>query len=148
MADQPTFRVEMERIRGFEYRVKFDWESVPEILMDEPEPLGERQGPNAARLLGAAVANCLSASLLFCLQRSRMEVSGMKTRAVGTLARNEAGRTRVSGLDVRIEVDGVEAERVKRCRDLFEDFCIVSTSVRSGIPIRVEVYDSSGVRVD
>lgn len=139
MSEQPTFRVEMERIEGFEYRVKFDWEGVPDVVLDEPEPLGGRKGPNASRMLAAAVANCLSASLLFCLQRSRIEISGMKTVAVGRLARNEKGRLRVGGIDVRIEVEGVEADRLKRCRELFEDFCLVSDSVRKGIPITVNV---------
>lgn len=139
MSEHPAFRIEMERIEGFEYRVKFDWEGVADLVTDEPEPIGGRKGPNASRLLAAAVGNCLSASLLYCLQRSRAEVSGMRTAVVGTLTRNERGRLRVGGLDVRIEVEGVEPEKLERCRGLFEDFCLVSDSVRHGIPIRVEV---------
>lgn len=139
MSEHPTFRVEMERIEGYEYRVRFDWEHAPEIVMDEPEPLGHREGPNASRLLAAAVGNCLSASLLHCLVRSREEVEGMRTVVTGTLVRNERGRLRVGGLDVTIEVRGVDPARLERCRGLFEDFCVVSDSVRQGIPIRVEV---------
>ena len=147
MSEQRTFRVEMERIEGFEYRVRFEWEGVADVLMDEPAPLGGQKGPNATRLLAAAAANCLSASFLFCLQRSRIEISGMKTIATGRIVRNEKGRLRVGGLDVRIEVDGVEAERLSRCRGLFEDFCLVSDSIRNGIPIAVEVTDRNGTPV-
>jgi uncharacterized OsmC-like protein len=139
MSEHPTFRVEMERIEGYEYRVKFDWEKVPELVLDEPEPIGMRKGPNASRLLAAAVGNCLSASLLYCLEKSRAEIEGMRTVVTGTLVRNDRGRLRVGGLDVTIETKGVDPARLERCRALFEDFCTVSDSIREGIPIRVEV---------
>ena len=38
--------------------------------MDEPEPMGENSGPNAGKVLAAAIGNCLTASLLFCLQKA------------------------------------------------------------------------------
>ena len=34
--------------------------------------------------------------------------------------------------------------RLKRCLDLFEDFCVVTASVRQGIPVSVEVLDENG----
>lgn len=143
MSEDTGFRVTVERIEGFEFRVAFDWEDAPEMRMDEPEPLGSRQGPNATRVLAAAVANCLSASLLFCLQKSRVEPRGIRTVGEGRLARNTNGRLRVEGLDVRIDLDGLDDEhsrRVLRCTELFEDFCVVTSSVREGIPIHVAVH--------
>ncbi len=139
MSEHPKFRIEMERIEGYEFRVKFDWDQVPEIVLDEPEPIGKRRGPNASRLLAAAVGNCLSASLLYCLEKSHAEIAGMRTIVTGALVRNERGRLRVGGLDVTIETKGVDPARLERCRGLFEDYCVVSDSVRQGIPIRVEV---------
>src|SRR3990172_485221 len=43
------FNLELEQQQGFEFLVRFDW-PVAELKLDEPEPLGKRAGPNAARL--------------------------------------------------------------------------------------------------
>lgn len=59
MNEKLSFQLELEQQSDYEFRVKFDWPGVDELLLDEPEPLGHAAGPNAARLIGAAVANCL-----------------------------------------------------------------------------------------
>ncbi|MEJ2645737.1 MAG: OsmC family protein [Gammaproteobacteria bacterium] len=141
MSSEPSFQVQVEHVRDYEFRVRFDWEGVAALTVDEPEPLGHRQGPNAARMLAASVANCLSASLLFCLRKSRIEPGGMKATVSGAMTRSEHGRLRVGSLDVRIDVDGLEGGgRLQRCTGLFEDFCVVTESVRQGIPVAVAVH--------
>ena len=37
-----------------------------------------------------------------------------------------------------------ESKRFDRCKELFEDFCVVSASIREGIPIKVSVQDQAG----
>ena len=110
--------------------------------MDEPDPVGENKGPNASKVLAAAMGNCLSASLMFCLQRARAEVGDIETNVEGKLMRNENGRWRISEVNVeinpKIDLDKFQSQ-YNRCMDLFEDFCIVSQSVEQGIPINVNV---------
>ena len=141
MAAEGEFTVTMELQEGYRIEADFGEEHVPPLLMDEPEPLGEGAGPNAARVLAAAIGNCLSASALFCLRRARVPVHGMSTTVTGTIERNEAGRLRIGGIAVRIEpvVDEADRPRMRRCLDLFEDFCIVTQSVRAGVDVDVEV---------
>lgn len=137
--------VTMEQIKGFEFKVKFD--KGVELLMDEPEPLGEDNGPSASKVLSAAVGNCLSASLLFCLQKARVNTRGIKTTVTTRMARSEKKRLRIGGSQVKIEIDldrDEAANRVDRCIELFEDFCIVTASVRGGIDVGVEVVDQNG----
>ena len=136
------FTVELEQQEGFEFLVRFDLDDVPDLHVDEPEPLGHGRGPNPSRLLAAGVANCLSASLLFCLQKSKVEGAKVRSTVSGQLVRNERKRLRIGDLDVKINVHGVGAEdesRLERCLSLFEDYCVVTASVKEGIAVNVEV---------
>jgi uncharacterized OsmC-like protein len=148
MSEEAQLTVSMEQIEDFEFKVKFDWDNVPELTMDEPEPIGQRRGPNASRVLAAAVGNCLTASLLFCFQKSRVELTGMRSTVKGTLARNEKKRLRIGGFDVSITVEGLaDPAKAQRCLELFEDFCVVTASVRNGVQVNVEVVDESGKKL-
>ena len=138
---QQEFSITLDWRGGYEFAVDFGQAGVPELLTDEPAPLGEGHGPNPARLLAAALGNCMSASLKFCLDRSHLEVLDLRTRVEGTLVRNERGRLRVGALHVFLEptMDEEQLERIGRCLELFEDFCIVGQSIRDGIDVEVEV---------
>lgn len=150
MTDPSSFTIHLEQEQGFDFRVKFDWPDNPDLLLDEPEPLGHRHGPNAARLVAAAVGNCLSASLVFCLRgKFKQDPGPLRASVTGQLARNEHGRLRIGGLGVRIELaeDADALQHLERCMQQFEDFCVVTESIRHGIPVSVEVVDAAGKRV-
>jgi organic hydroperoxide reductase OsmC/OhrA len=150
MEPSPTFRVEIEQQEGFEFRVRFDWPDVPGLVLDEPEPLGQRAGPNAARLVAAAVANCLAASLVFCLKsKYKQDPAPVRATATGRLRRNMQGRYRIAGIDVEIslaETWGAMPHQ-ERCLEQFEDFCVVTQSIRAGIPVSVTVRDATGAEL-
>ena len=150
MTESLHFGVELEQREGYEFVVRFDHPRGSEVLLDEPPPLGSDQGPNAVRLVAAAVANCLSASLVFCLRgKFRQNPAPIRAMATGTLERNERGRYRIAGIDVVISLaDNREAiPHLERCLEQFEDFCIVTQSVRRGIPVSVKVVDEAGVEL-
>ncbi|HLG92023.1 MAG TPA: OsmC family protein [Acidimicrobiales bacterium] len=133
-----TVRLDLEE--GYRFRVNFG-NDVPALFMDEPEPLGAGRGPNASAVLAAAVGNCLCASLLYCLRKARVEVEELHSDVEVTLARDPRGRLRVSGLrvELRPKVGSGAKGRVERCLELFEDFCVVTGSVRTGIDVEVAV---------
>jgi len=149
MNESPTFTLELEQLADYEFRVKFDWPDVPELLLDEPPPLGGAAGPNAARLIAAAAANCLSSSLLFCMRKFRQEPGNLRAEVTGELARNARGRLRIGRLDVTIHLADAagDVRHFDRCLQQFEDFCIVTESVRNGIPVGVRVVDGQGSEV-
>ena len=63
------------------------------------------------------------------------------------VTRNEAGKMRISGIDVELvpEVGSDAVGPVNRCETLFEDFCIVTESVRHGVPVSVSVRTPDSV---
>lgn len=144
MAD--TFEIQLERIDGFQFRTDFPGTDVAPLIVDEPAPLGTGTGPNPARLLAVAVGNCLSASLLFCLGKSRVEIGGINTSVVGAYQRDEKKRLRIAGLKVTLQIDIADddLQRANRCLDIYEDFCVVTASVRKGIDVDVTVVNAAG----
>jgi uncharacterized OsmC-like protein len=134
------FTFQIDRVDGYEFRVRFDKESFAELTLDEPPPLGKDAGPNPTRLLAAAVGNCLAASLTFCLQKSRTPIEGLRAEVKTQLVRNEQKRLRVGAIQVtlRPRVPG-GAAALEQCLGSFEDFCVVTQSVREGFPIQVQV---------
>ena len=143
MTDQ-TFKIIVERIEGMQFKATFDKEQFPEIMFDEPPnvPGGKDQYPNASRYLASAVANCLSASLTFCLEKSRVPVEGLRTEITGTISRNEQGYWRVKKFDVDIKVRFKEVtdevkKKFERCKNIFFNYCVVSASIKEGIEINV-----------
>jgi organic hydroperoxide reductase OsmC/OhrA len=136
-----TFSMAIRLKEHYAQVVDFDLTAVTPMLIDETAPLGWEEGPNPARLLGAAVGGCLGASLLFCLRKAHIEVADLRTTVEGTLVRNTRGRLRIGSLQVRLHptVPEADRERMARCLGLFEDFCVVTESVRHGIDVGVDV---------
>lgn len=135
------FTVALTLGADFRQTVDFGLPGVAPLTIDEPPPMGAGAGPNPARLLASAVGSCLAASLTFCMRKARLDVRGVDTTVRGTFERNERGRLRIGGLHVRLEpiVPQDQHDRVPRCLALFEEFCVVTASVRRGVPTAVEV---------
>ena len=138
--DAGITRVSLDLLDAYRFKVDLG-RSLEPVIMDEPPPLGAGSGPNASALLAAAVGNCLSASLLYCLRRSHIEVTALHSEVKLKQVRNQAGRLRIGMLVVVLKVvvaPGSEG-RISRCLELFEDFCVVTQSVRQGIDVDVDV---------
>ena len=142
MADDTRAEVRLDLIENFRFSVTFPLlEGAPPLVADEAPPLGEGAGPTPATLLATAVGGCLASSMLFCLRKAHVEAPAVTASAVAHIVRNQAGRFRIAGLDVELSLAVAEKDRqgLSRCEELFEDFCIVTESVRRGIPVNVKL---------
>jgi organic hydroperoxide reductase OsmC/OhrA len=135
--------------RQDKYRFLVDFGGSPDIakmVADEPAPLGDGAGPSPSQLLAAAIANCLSSSLVFAHGKFHEDPGRLTATAICQFGRNEKNRLRVTGMNVTITL-GVAPEELRhldRALAQFEDFCTVSQSVRSGIPFTVTVKSPDG----
>src|ERR1700760_2474022 len=136
--------------RQDKYRFLVDFGSgIPQAVADESPPIGEGAGPSPTHLLTAAIANCLSASFVFAVNKWKEDPGHLATTATCEINRNEKGRLRVTAMKVAITL-GVEPQtlpHLDRALAQFEDFCTVSQSVRSGIPFTVTVMAPDGTVV-
>ncbi len=137
--------VTVTREEKYKFLVDFG-PSIAKTMADEPAPLGDGAGPSPTQLLAAAVANCLSASLLFANSKFKEDPGRLMTTVTCEVGRNDRNRLRVLGMEVAITL-GVPPESLShldRALAQFEDFCTVSQSVRTGIPFNVTVKSPDG----
>jgi organic hydroperoxide reductase OsmC/OhrA len=139
--DDATFEVSLALEDGYRFTVDPGLPGAESFHVDEAPPIGAGSAASPSRVLAAAMASCLGSSLLFCLRKARIEVRALRVVARGTMVRNERGRLRVGGLHLELfpEVTAADEQRMQRCLEIFEDFCVVTESVRQGIPVVVGV---------
>jgi uncharacterized OsmC-like protein len=141
MSDQ--FTIKLALLNDYQFLVDFG--DMGQLQTDEPAPLGAGLGPNPSRLLAAAVANCLAASLLFALRKFKDDPGALHVDVAGELERQN-GRLRISNISVKLKLGNCAENlpHLQRALAQFEDFCVVTQSVRQGIPIAVMVEDNDG----
>lgn len=146
MSADEQIRVTLTQLSDYSFNVSFDEAGIPDLATDEPAPLGGGKGPNPSRMLLAAIANCLSASLLFAMRKYRNAPGTIRAEVRGTLGRNAEGRMRVLHVDVDLHLPDAAEDyaQFERILQQFENFCVVTESVRGGIEVAVQVHDGSG----
>lgn len=144
--ENPTFEVKLELIDTYKFTVDFGDFGV--ITTDEPAPLGDGEGPNPSRLLAASVANCLAASLMFAVRKFKGDPGQVAATVKGGLERVD-GRWRITQMAVELHLGNASASiaNLDRVLSQFEDFCVVTQSVRAGIEVDVRVFDSEGAEL-
>ena len=139
-------RIELVRQSDYRFEARFDDPGIPMLLTDEPAPLGGNAGPNPSRLLTVAVANCLAASLLFAMRKFKSDPGALRAVATVQMARNPQNRLRVGriAVDLHLGTGASEVPMLDRILGQFEEFCVVTQSVRPAFPVDVRVLDTTG----
>lgn len=143
---QDRVTVQLTQRRDYQFDNHFG-AAVPPLLTDEPAPLGTGSGPSPVQLLASAVGNCLAASLLFALRKFNPQAAGdIRAEVSAETGRNAERRLRVTAMTVRLTlgmpVQGLQ--HLDRALAGFEDFCTVTGSVRTAVPVAVQVFDAQG----
>ena len=148
MSDTDGIRLVLEQEGPYAFKVSFDGTALEALHTDEPAPLGGGTDPNPSALLLAGVANCLSASLVFALRKFKNSPGPIRAEITARKERNPEGRWRIPRAEVVITLADKAAalEHFDRVLAQFEQFCIVTQSVRDGMAVEVSVIDADGQR--
>lgn len=146
MSEDDGIRIVLEQEGPYAFKVNFEGTALEALHTDEPAPLGGGGGPNPSAMLLTAIANCLSASLLFALRKYKNAPAPIRAEIVGHKARNAEGRLRIPHADVTIRLadKAADLEHFDRVLTQFEQFCVVTQSVREGVSVDVKIVDADG----
>jgi uncharacterized OsmC-like protein len=147
MTDSPDIRIVLEQESPYGFRVNFEGAGLEALHTDEPAPLGAGAGPNPSAMLLTAIANCLGASLLFALRKFMNDPGPIRAEIVARRERNAEGRWRIPRAEVSIQLSdkAADLEHFDRVLAQFEQFCVVTQSVREGVQVDVRIIDADGV---
>ena len=145
---ETSVRVQLQQKQDYQFDIHFGGDA-PDIMGDEPAPLGKGLGPSPVQLLAAAVGNCLCDSLLFALRKFKQSPEPIGCDVQADVGRNADGRLRVLAMRavLRLGVPAASLAHLDRVLGQFESYCTVTQSVGQGIAISVEVVDALGVRL-
>ncbi len=140
------FSISIQQQQDYQFVVTFDKASMPELHTDESAPLGKETGPTPARMLAAALGNCLAASMLFASKKAGVATHNIHADVKVQTVRNENRRLRIGKVEVTIDPGFApeDLEKAKGPRAVFEDFCTVTQSVKQGFPVEVKVKGIDG----
>jgi organic hydroperoxide reductase OsmC/OhrA len=141
--ERRNFTVELRHDSGYRFvsQASEDGRKHGDLfLSDEPDPVGDASAPATPALLGAAVGHCLSASLLETMRHAHLPIEEMRTEVNTVVIPNGDGLPRIDHVDVVLRpVLSGQSGRTGRCQEVFERHCTVTSSVRTGIDVRVRV---------
>lgn len=141
--DKKPLTIELRLLENFLFEIDFG--EFGNIMTDESPPVGGGEGPEPSMMLAASVANCLAASLLFALRKYKSDPAGLRA-TVDIVTERVEKYLRITGLQVKLHLESTRDELpgLDKALAQFENFCVVTQSVRQGIPTSVEVFDVSG----
>jgi organic hydroperoxide reductase OsmC/OhrA len=141
--EQRDFRVHLTHLERYLFESQASEEGKfhgAPFWSDEPDPVGDAAAPATPALLGAALGHCLSASLLETLRHAHLPVVALEADITCAVVPNAQGLPRIDHVEVVITPTLSQvAARTRRCEEVFEQHCTVTSSVRQGIDIRVRV---------
>lgn len=145
---EKSIHIELTQRHDYRFDVQFGGDS-PVLTTDEPPPLGMGLGPSPVQLLSAAVGNCLSDSLLFALRKFKQAPEPIRCQIISEVGRNADNRLRVLKMTavMTLGVPAAQLEHLDRVLETFEQYCTVTQSVGQGIPVELQVFDTTGARL-
>ncbi|UCD02024.1 MAG: OsmC family protein [Promethearchaeota archaeon] len=143
MSDELKTRVNLKLEEQMLFKCDLGQNKMHNIYIDERQRKEtDKIGPSPAKLLGLSLLGCLAASFEFCLRKRDFSIKDLDGTAEVIIARNEKGFWRVKKIDIDIIPlvdDPKMRKRADQCKKFFEQFCIISESLRKGFEVNINL---------
>jgi len=131
LEEEMTYRCDLGKIR------------MEDFFIDETHKnYSDKIGPNPTSLLALSVLSCLAASFTFCLKKKGFTLKDLNGKAEVVIRRNEKGFWRIKSIYINItpKIDDPNMlKRADKCMKFFEQYCIISESLRDGMEVNVKI---------
>jgi uncharacterized OsmC-like protein len=143
MSNELKTKVSLKQEENMLFKCDLGQNIMQNIYIDERERKEtDKIGHSPAKLLALSVLGCLAASFEFCLTKRNFSLKGLDGTAEVTIARNKKGFWRVKKINIDLIPlvdDPTMRKRVDQCKKFFEQYCIISESLRKGFEINVNL---------
>ncbi|MHA1273308.1 MAG: OsmC family protein [Promethearchaeota archaeon] len=114
------------------------------IHIDEPKSFhGTNLGPSSVEYLLIGIGGCIGSTFIYCFRKNKIEIENFSIIVDGQLKHiGPKNRLRLINVDVFIDFKpkpGQEKEKIELCKKIYEEHCIVSNSIKAGLPINVKM---------
>jgi uncharacterized OsmC-like protein len=137
MNEEKEITVEYRREGDDQHILALGSKAIPDIKIDYARiPKDERAG-TAQRLLTASALYCFASTLGSALSARSVTIKSLTGRASSEKEKDDYYRTKVSRIQIDIEVDLPESDlpTLEKCAKFVENGCLITYSIGQGIEV-------------
>jgi uncharacterized OsmC-like protein len=143
----PEIKIELEQPQNGDLLIKFNSETMDDLIVKKAGVPKEKMGGEARKLLAASLAECMFSTFASLLDWARVKYSKLRADVTVSTEKDERGRLCVGQVNVKIEVeipgDEESQKRFRRAENLFKRGCLMSRSLERGIKVNYAVNAKS-----
>ncbi|TFF93039.1 MAG: OsmC family peroxiredoxin, partial [Promethearchaeota archaeon] len=115
MVREESAKIELKLEKDMIFKGLLDLKKIHELFVDESLESEEEQiGPDAAQLIGLGVMSCLSASLIFCLEKRNLKLDDLTAETEVHFKTIKKNLTRIEKIDVKLSPKSDDPDVIKR----------------------------------
>ena len=129
--------VEYRRDGDDKHILSLNSKAVPEIRIDYTGIPKDARAGTAQRLLAASALYCFASTLGAALAARNATIRSLTGRAVSEKDKDEYYRTKVSNIQIEVEVDVNDGDlpTLEKCEKIMENGCLITYSLNQGIEV-------------
>jgi uncharacterized OsmC-like protein len=137
MEEEKEIMVTYQREGEDGHRLTLGTPAIPEIRIDYTGIPKDARAGTAQRLLCASALYCFASTLGSALAARGATIKSLTGRAVSEKDKDEYYRTKVSNVQIEVEVDVNDGDlpTLEKCEKIMENGCLITYSLNQGIEV-------------